>query len=125
MLAGAGAIDGASSTLVNSIKEIFANPSVLSKMTPQQVVDLASLEGWQIGTLGRGSHAGQGIVIREVNDDGNLTGWMIQWHPGGGQHGPDPYWKVSSPDTGTIRVGPQFDNPTVEEIVTEILEDDL
>ena len=35
----------------------------------------------------------------------HFTGKYIQWHPGGGHHGPDPYWKVSSPQGGTVRVG--------------------
>jgi len=40
--------------------------------------------------------------------DGNLTGRIIQLHPGGGHHGPEAYWKVSSPKGGTVRIGPQF-----------------
>lgn len=102
---GSGTIDEVHSTLVSSLRDIFANSSTLKNMTPQQVMDLANTEGWSIGTLGKGSHAGEGLIVREIDNEGNLTGRLIQWHPGGGHHGPNPYWKISSPKTGTIRIG--------------------
>jgi hypothetical protein len=40
---------------------------------------------------------------REVID-GKETGRQIQFHPGGGHHGPDSYWKVSSGEHGVIRI---------------------
>jgi hypothetical protein len=61
---------------------------------------LGDSPGWRVATLGRGSHQGQGWVLREYDDAGNPTGRVIRWHPGGGQHGPDPYWRVSSPTGG-------------------------
>jgi hypothetical protein len=44
----------------------------------------------------------------EYNEKGKRTARMVQWHPGGGHHGSEPYWKVSGPEAGTTRVGPQF-----------------
>lgn len=87
---------------------IFSNPRLLEEMTPQQVKELAQAEGWQVDTLRRGSQIGKRLIVREVDDNGRLTGRMIQWHPGGGHHGNAPYWKVSSPGMGTIRIGSQF-----------------
>jgi hypothetical protein len=73
----------------------------------QRMVEEALNEGWKVERLGQGSDAGQGLMIRELKD-GKLTGRIIQWHPGGGRHGPEPYWKVSSPEGDTRRIGPQF-----------------
>ena len=50
--------------------------------------------GWRIETLGRGAHQGQGFVLRQYTPRGNPTGRQIRWHPGGGHHGPDPYWRA-------------------------------
>ena len=63
--------------------------------------------GWDVAPLQRGDHAGQGMRALEYKK-GVKTDRAIMWHPGGGHHGPSPYWKISSADGGTIRVGPQF-----------------
>jgi hypothetical protein len=92
----------------SSLGDILDNPELLKSMTPEQIQNLAEEAGWAVGTLGKGSHKGEGLIVREVNAAGKLTGRMIQWHPGGGHHGPSPYWKVSSDIGGTVRVGPQY-----------------
>lgn len=85
---------------------------MLRGRTPEQIQDLVrDLPGCLVTSLGRGSRRGEGLVLREITTGGNLTGRIIQWHPGGGHHGYEPYWKVSSPEGGTIRIGPQFDSP--------------
>ncbi len=76
---------------------------------------LEKSSGWKRERLGQGRHAGQGDILREIGEDGKPTGRMIQWHPGGGHHGPQPYYKVSSPKGGTIRIGPQFDDERNDE----------
>lgn len=43
---------------------------------------------------GRGAHKGQGWVLRQYNDRGQPTGPHLRWHPGGGHHGDEPYWRV-------------------------------
>ena len=91
-----------------TLGEIFGNPGVLKNTTPTEVKALAQGEGWSVGTLGKGSQKGSGLIVRELGASGDPTGRMIQWHPGGGHHGAQPYWKVSSGPTGTVRVGPQF-----------------
>ncbi|WP_372999860.1 hypothetical protein [Lutispora sp.] len=85
------------------LNDIFDNPQILKNMTTDEVKALAQKEGWEVGTLSKGSHAGEGLTIRDGKDR------LIQWHPGEGHHGPDPYWKVSSGSGGTVRVGPQFE----------------
>lgn len=95
------------------LESIFDDPSMLDGKTPDQIADIiqqAQDNGWQVGTLTRGSRAGDGFIMREYVN-GKATGRMIEWHPGGGHHGPSPYWKVSSPRTGTTRIGPQFSIP--------------
>jgi hypothetical protein len=87
---------------VSTIDEVFKNPSLLVNMTPDEISAIAQAEGkWTIGTLGQGAHEGQGLTIRYKDQ-------FIEWHPGDGHHGPEPYWKVSSGQTGTVRIGPQF-----------------
>jgi hypothetical protein len=63
----------------------------------QEMIDEGTSSGnWTEGTLGKGTHQGQGYTLR---DGGNR---MLQWHPGGGHHGPSPYWKFSSSEIGVI-----------------------
>jgi len=57
-------------------------------------------ESWREERLRRGSQAGFGWVLRQYDREGLPTGRMIRWHPGGGHHGPDPYWRVTSPGAG-------------------------
>lgn len=82
-------------SLLESVDDIFTNPFLLKDKSPLQIEGLlGKMEGWKVEALGKGSHAGQGFILREYRAKGS-TGRMIQWHPGGGHHGPNPYWKVS------------------------------
>jgi RHS repeat-associated protein len=91
--------------VLESVDDVMANPSLLQGMTPGQVgAVIGRTPGWRIEALGKGSHRGQGWILREYDARGVPTGRMIQWHPGGGHHGPSPYWKVSSPKGGTVRI---------------------
>ncbi len=93
------------SVKVTKIDEIFRDPKTLTNTNPALIKRLAQMEGnWFIGNLAKGSHAGQGLIIKDGKNK------LIQWHPGGGHHGADPYWKVSSSLAGKIRIGPQFAN---------------
>lgn len=67
---------------------------------------LGNTPGWRAETLGRGAHRGQGYVLREYTTRGDPTGRMIQWHPGGGHHGPDPYWRVRGGEGGISPIIP-------------------
>ncbi|WP_236740756.1 YhgE/Pip domain-containing protein [Mycobacteroides abscessus] len=81
-----------------TVDEVMANPQMLAGKTPQQVqAALGDVPGWQVESLGKGSQAGNGWVLRQYNEKGNPTGPQIRWHPGGGHHGPDPYWRVVGP----------------------------
>ncbi|WP_353647399.1 YIP1 family protein [Mycobacterium sp. D16Q16] len=81
-----------------TVDEVIANPQMLAGKTPQQVqAALGDVPGWQVESLGKGSQAGNGWVLRQYNEKGNPTGPQIRWHPGGGHHGPDPYWRVVGP----------------------------
>jgi hypothetical protein len=68
-----------------SVEDILANPHLLSGFHPQAVEQLiADTPGWRVETLRRGSRRGSGWVLREYDGDGNPTGSVIRWHPGGG-----------------------------------------
>ncbi|MGW4795027.1 hypothetical protein ACWEPC_21720, partial [Nonomuraea sp. NPDC004297] len=81
---------------IQSVDEIFENPSVLRGATPEKILAvLKGTPGWRVENLRHGSRAGQGWVFRYYDPyTGNQTPRMIRWHPGGGHHGPDPYWRV-------------------------------
>lgn len=81
---------------LGSVDDLYANPQLLAGgVTPAEVeAVVGQTAGWQVETLGRGAHQGQGWVLRQYTDKGQPTGLQIRWHPGGGHHGPDPYWKV-------------------------------
>ena len=94
----------------NTPGDYIKNPQKLNGKTPADILETVKNDGdsnWEVGTLNKGSKKGEGLVLREVKE-GKYTSRNLQWHPGGGHHGPDPYWKVSSPEGGIQRVGPQF-----------------
>lgn len=91
-----------------SIGGIVSDPGSLDGKNPADVIrELGGAPpGWQEGTLGQGSHAGQGWTLREIGENGEPTGAVIRYHPGGGHHGPEPYWRVSSPEGGKSGIIP-------------------
>ncbi len=80
----------------------------------QEIIRALKKMGWVEETLGRGSRAGKpleeggGLILCEMID-GKPTDTFLEWHPGGGHHGPDAYWKFSNGKSGILR--------TVEETV--------
>jgi hypothetical protein len=95
------------------LRDVVANPEAHLRYTdkPEDLLNrLGGVpEGWRESRLGRGSHAGQGWKLEEVTPDGKITGRQIRWHPGGGRHGPDPYWVFSSSEHGTTKIiGPKY-----------------
>ncbi len=86
-------------SVLGSVDDVMANPSLLKGRHPALVEDiLRGTPGWQVERLGRGSQAGNGWVFRQYTQAGNPTGQQLRWHPGGGHHGPDPYWRVIGPN---------------------------
>ena len=86
---------------ISSVGDVLSNPKVLRGKTPAQVeTTIGKTPGWKVESLGKGSRAGEGWVLREYTPQGNPTGRMIRWHPGGGHHGPEPYWRVTSGEGG-------------------------
>ncbi len=84
------------------IDDILNDPEKLRGKSPEEVEQkLGDLPpAWKAEKLGAGSHAGQGWMLREYGENGEPTGRYIRWHPGGGHHGPDPYWRTGSPRGG-------------------------
>ncbi len=87
------------------LDDIFANPDQLAgKGLGEVKTAIGAVDSpWVEGTLGKGTHAGPGWTVRESLPGGGFSDRYLQWHPGGGRHGPDPYWKVSSAKAGTQR----------------------
>lgn len=85
--------------VLETVDDVMANPQLLKGRHPALVENiLKDTPGWQVETLGRGSAQGRGWVFRQYTDAGNPTGLQLRWHPGGGHHGPDPYWRVVGPN---------------------------
>jgi hypothetical protein len=78
-----------------SVEDVLANPKLLSGRSPLEVQEIiGDTGGWKVESLGKGSQKGNGWMFREYTERGDPTGRQIRWHPGGGHHGPLPYWKV-------------------------------
>ena len=92
---------------ISSVGDVLGTPGLLDGKSPGAIREaIGSAPGWREETLGQGTHEGQGWVLREYDENGNLTGRVIRWHPGGGRHGPDPYWRVSTGEGGKSGIIP-------------------
>lgn len=82
--------------VLRSVDDVMADGGTLLRgRSPAEVESiLKDTPGWRVEGLGQGSAQGRGWMMREYTERGNPTGRMIRWHPGGGHHGPDPYWRV-------------------------------
>ena len=91
-------------SLAGSLYMRFASNNILNSII-QEPSKITNYRLWQLrtygrytslytpGTLGRGSHAGQGYTLTHIE---HASKGYIQWHPGGGHHGPLAYWKITS-----------------------------
>ncbi|MFR3730682.1 PAAR-like protein [Lacrimispora sp.] len=89
-------------TAANSMDDVLDMPSNVTRLTPNQLAEMAKSEGWSVGPLGKGGKAGipfeQGGGFSMHYEDA-----YIQYHPGGGHHGALPYFKISTGKVGTVR----------------------
>ena len=81
-----------------SIDVILRNPEILRNRALKEVQDILGTvrESWRVERLRKGASQGKGWVLREYTRNGRETGRMIRYHPGGGHHGPGPYWRAIS-----------------------------
>ena len=81
----------ASNQILNTIVQ---DPSKINNYKLGQIRTFGEYSSvYSPGTLKRGSHVGQGYTLTH-NENASLG--YIQWHPGGGHHGPLAYWKITS-----------------------------
>ncbi len=117
---------GSASTLADDSADIFlydeqwrvaavveATPDLDGEGAPTGTMTtrVANTPGWRVEGLGQGSKAGQGWLLRQYSAGGTPTGRMIRWHPGGGRHGPQPYWRVTSGEGGKSGIIPGGTDP--------------
>lgn len=91
-------------SIAGNIGMRFASNKILNAIV-QDPSKITNYKLWQIktfgkytsiyspGTLQKGGHIGQGYTLTH-NKHASLG--YIQWHPGGGHHGPLAYWKITS-----------------------------
>ena len=89
---------GSSSNSNSKLNKYVDNPQKIKNVSPLKIEGIAIKENLNYGTLSKGAHAGQGFKVTWGGDR------LLQYHPGGGHHGPSSYWKVSSGELGTIRI---------------------
>ena len=84
-------------------KDPVALRTFLLNTTPEEVIAwIQRAPGWVLTPLRQGSAGAAregGWVLRRTDGNG-----LIEFHPGGGHHGPSPYYKISSGSGGTVRV---------------------
>ncbi len=116
---GVGPVSGNEDPSDNiTMQDILNNPYIIQNMDPMKVANIARQEGWivNIGTLKQSQHDSFGVQMWKPNATGRgsgVTGEYVQWHEGGGFHGPDPYWKVSSGKGGTVRFDSLYQSPKI------------
>jgi RHS repeat-associated protein len=87
-----------------SLGSVLENPESLNGLTLDQVHSrLGTPDGWVWTRSFRGDNAGKGWALREWGGR-DWTGRQIRWHPGGGRHGEDPYWRVNSSQAKSIEI---------------------
>lgn len=84
-------------SVLENVNDVLANPSLLEGQTYEHVRNLLeNSEGWINSEMRRTRGTDKGWVLRQVNNRGQETGRLIQYHPGSRRHyGGAPYWKVS------------------------------
>jgi RHS repeat-associated protein len=77
-----------------AINVAFRAPRVLRYVSPRVGKFVGERAGWVADTLGHGGHKSLGLRLMEPHPTrlGFWTNRQIRWHPGGGHHGPRPYW---------------------------------
>jgi len=104
-LFGSGSLATGMTAPAFTVDEILANPRALTYWTPDAVeAEIGTTPGWRVETLGKGTHQGQGWMFREYLANGEASGTYIEYHPGGGRHGANPYWRVRQPNVPSFRV---------------------
>ena len=96
----AGYIDsrGISQKTSSKLDKYIKNPQKIKNVSVEKIEKIAIKENLDIGTLSKGAHQGQGFKVTWNGDR------LLQYHPGGGHHGDQSYWKISSGGSGTIRI---------------------
>ena len=89
--------------------EIFTTPSSLWNKNPKEIAEYLKGQGWTVTPLKKGKN--KGIPYEKgggysMNPPKEISGSSkyVQFHPGGGHHGESAYYKVSQPNSPTVRI---------------------
>ena len=84
-------------SVLESVNDVMTNPSLLQGKPYGYVRNaLDRSDGWVNSVMTKTRSSDKGWVLRQVNNRGQETGKLIQFHPGSRRHfGGNPYWKVS------------------------------
>ncbi|RYD53623.1 MAG: hypothetical protein EOP52_05675 [Sphingobacteriales bacterium] len=84
-------------SLLESVDDVMTNPNLIDGHSYAYVRNiLGKSKGWVNSVMRKTRGTDKGWVLRQVNNKGQETGKLIQYHPGSRRHfGGNPYWKVS------------------------------
>lgn len=89
---------------IHSLDELLTNPDKLSGVSGKELYDYLIKNGYDVQPLSRGSYKG----IPFEKGGGFKVNWggdrILQYHPGDASHHGGAYFKISSGETGTIRI---------------------
>ena len=89
---------------INSLDDLLTNPNKLSGVSGEELYNYLVKNGYDVKPLNRGSF--KGIPFEEGG--GFKVNWggdrILQYHPENLSHHGGAYFKISSGETGTIRI---------------------
>ena len=101
---GNQAVNGNGLNSINNLDDLLPNPDYLSGISGNELYDYLTKNGYDVQPLSRGSY--KGIPFEEGG--GFKVNWggdrILQYHPENLSHHNGAYFKISSGETGTIRI---------------------
>ncbi|MGN0654226.1 MAG: hypothetical protein ACI4KD_04850, partial [Oscillospiraceae bacterium] len=89
---------------INELDDLLVDPSKLAGVSENELYEYLIKNGYDVKPLSKGSY--KGIPFKESG--GFKVNWggdrILQYHPAGASHHGGAYFKISSGETGTIRI---------------------
>ena len=103
-ISGGGTTSEGGLNSINHLDDLLSNPKKLAGVSGKELYNYLLENGYDVKPLGKGSF--KGIPFEE--DGGYKVNWggdrILQYHPESLSHHGGAYFKISSGETGTIRI---------------------